>query len=263
MSAELFAGLFLVAVFVLLGLVGPLFAANPNAMSTYFVSPPGAHGFLFGTDQYGRDEWSRVLSGIRTTLLIIVVSMASSLAGGTLVGLLSARLRWFDSIAMRVMDVLMAFPAILLAIGIMAMVGPGVGGVIEAIAIVYLPIFARVSRAPALEQMAKEYVESAETVGVRLPRLLFRHVLPNVWPVLLVQLSVGVSDVILMEAALSYLGLGVLPPASSLGEMLKDGQVMMFNAPWMLVCPAVTIVWAILGFNLLGDALRDAWDVKQ
>lgn len=256
-----YLGVFMVAAFVLAGLVGPLWLRDPNQTSNFFLVHPGSHGFFLGTDQYGRDEFSRIASGIRTTLLIIAVSMACALVVGTSVGLVAARSRLFDVISMRVMDIFMAFPAILLAIGIMAMVGPGVSGVVEAITIVYIPIFARVTRAPALEQMSKEYVEAASVTGVRNGRLLFRHVLPNISHVIIVQLSVAVSDVILIEAALSYLGLGVLPPASSLGELLKNGQMLMFNAPWMVIYPTTTIAWAILGFNLLGDSLRDLLDV--
>jgi peptide/nickel transport system permease protein len=158
---------------------------------------------------------------------------------------------------MRVMDVLLAFPAILLAIGIMAMVGPGVISVIEAISVVYIPIFARVSRAPAIEQMTKEYVEAERSLGASTVRILFRHVLVNIWPIIIIQLSLAISDAILIEAALSYLGLGVVPPAASLGELLRSGQSLMFTAPWLAIFPGVAIALAVLGFNVLGDAARD------
>lgn len=259
----LYIGLFMVAIFVLAGVVGPLILRDPSATSSYFLSPPGAHGYMLGTDQFGRSQLARILWGTRNTIVIIVVSMAVSSILGTAVGLLSARFKWFDTIGMRVMDILMAFPAILLAIGIMAMVGPGVSGVIEAIAIVYIPIFARVSRGPAIEQMSREYVEAAKISGVSTARILVRHVLPNIWYVIIVQLSLAISDAILIEAALSYLGLGVLPPASSLGALLQSGQTLMYNAPWTLAYPALTIIWAIFGFNLTGDGLRDALNVRQ
>ncbi|MCL6446004.1 MAG: ABC transporter permease [Alicyclobacillus sp.] len=261
-SVGLYLGAAMVLTFVLAGLVGPWFVLGPDTTTAYFLSPPG-HGFLLGTDQFGRSELSRILSGIRTSLLVIVLSMSASAISGTLVGLLSAWFRWFDAVSMRVMDILMAFPAILLAIGIMTMVGPGVAGVVEAVSIVYLPVFARVCRAPAMEQKSKEYVEAAIIAGVPTWRILVRHVLPNIWHVLVVQLSVAISDVILIEAALSYLGLGVIPPAPSLGSLLKDGQTMMFNAPWLAVFPGLAIAWAVLAFNLLGDGLRDLADVRN
>lgn len=259
----LYLGIVLVGLFVLLGLLGPLFLSNPNAMSMYILSPPGVHGLLLGSDQYGRNEFTRIIWGIRTSLGIIVASIGISAFAGTVLGLLAARVHLFDEIVMRIMDVLMAFPAILLAIGIMAVAGTGVRSVIEAIAIVYLPIFTRVSRSAALEQMTKQYVESSEVVGSSMMRVLFRNVLPNSLSPIVVQISLALSDALLIEAALSYLGLGVAPPTASLGDMLRTGQSLMFTAPWTAIYPGVAIMWAVLGFNLLGDAIRDALAIRR
>lgn len=259
----LWAGVVLVGTFALLGLAGPFILPHPNAMSGDILSPPGTPGLLLGSDQYGRNEFTRIVWGIRTSLGIAVASIGLSALSGTVIGLLAARVRLFDELAMRVMDVFMAFPAILLAIGIMAMEGTGVQSVIEAIAIVYLPIFARVSRGAAFEQLTQQYVEASEVAGASMARVLFRNVLPNSLPSIVVQVSLALSDAILIEAALSYLGLGVAPPTASLGDMLRTGQSLMFSAPWTAIYPGAAIAWAVLGFNLLGDAIRDALDVRR
>ncbi len=252
----------LVGLVLLLGIIGPLIWRRPDAMSSYYLIPPGAHGYLLGTDQFGRSEFTRIIWGMRTSLEISFVSIGIASICGTLVGVYAATNRVFDTVVMRVMDVLLAFPAMLMAIGIMAMVGPGILGVIEAISVVYLPIFARVSRAPALEQLTKDYVEAEQSLGAATTRVLFRHVLPNIWPVIVIQLSLAVSDAILIEAALSYLGLGVVPPAASLGALLESGQSLMFTAPWLAIFPGIAIAMTVLGFNVLGDAIRDQSAVR-
>lgn len=252
----------LVAIVLMLGFIGPLVLRNPNAMSSYYLVGPGVHGFLLGTDQFGRSELTRIVWGIRTSFEISFVAISGAFAAGTVIGLLSAKYPLIDLLAMRVMDVLLAFPAMLMAIGIMAMVGPGRVSVIEAITIVYIPIFARVVRGPALEQVTKEYVEAEYALGASTARVLTRHVFPNIWPYIVVQLSLAISDAILIEAALSYLGLGVVPPAASLGALLESGQSLMFNAPWTAIFPGAGIALAVLGFNMLGDSLRDRSSVR-
>ena len=255
-------GILIVGVFVVAGLLGPVLLRHPNRMGIYSFAVPGQHGYLLGTDQFGRSELTRIVWGIRTSLIISIVSIGVSSSLGTLVGLLASQYRTFDMIVMRVMDIFMSFPAILLAIGIMAMVGPGVPGVIEAIALVYLPVFARVSRAPALEQQGKEYVEAERSLGASVPRILFCHILSNIWPIIIIQLSLAISDAILIESALSYLGLGVVPPSASLGELLQAGQITMFNDAWTAILPGAAIAIAVLGFNVLGDAVRDRFAVR-
>lgn len=263
-GAELQWGLALLLVggLLALGIVGPEIWPHPDEMSSFYLAAPGLHGFPLGTDQFGRSLLTRIVWGIRTSLAISAASIGTAFTLGVASGLLSARFPTVDLLLMRVMDVFMAFPAVLLAIGIMAMIGPGVVGVVTAIAIVYTPIFARVSRSSALEEMPKEYVAAAVAAGAGPPRVLLRHVFRNIWPVLLIQLSLALSDAILIEAALSYLGLGVLPPTPSLGHMLRNGQSLMFNAPWTAIYPGVAIAVAVFGFNLLGDALRDRADVR-
>lgn len=248
------AGIFL-GVFVIAGFVGPLVLNHPYQMSRFYFTPPGTRGYLFGSDKYGRNELTRVLWGMRTSLMVSFMAVTGATAIGTTLGVVAAWSKPLDLVIMRCMDVLMAFPGILLAIGIMAMAGPGMSSVIEAIIIVYIPLFARVARGPALAELSKAYVEAARSIGASPWRILSRHVLVNIIPILLVQISIALGDAIIIEAALSYLGLGITPPAASLGALLLSGQAFMFAAPWLVVVPGCAIAWAVFGFNLLGDAL--------
>ncbi len=251
------AGTFLV-IFVVAGFVGPLILNQPYQMSHFYFAPPGTHGYLLGTDKYGRSELTRVLWGMRTSLVVSFTSVSGATLIGVGLGVVAAWSKPLDLLIMRLMDVLMAFPSILLAIGIMAMVGPGMSSVIEAIVIVYIPIFARVVRGPAMTELSKSYVEAAQSIGASPFRILSRHVVVNIIPILLVQISIALGDAIIIEAALSYLGLGISPPAASLGALLLSGQSFMFTAPWLVLAPGIAIAWAVFGFNLLGDALSQS-----
>jgi peptide/nickel transport system permease protein len=226
------------------------------------LKPPSGN-YWFGTDLLGRDSFSRLMLGIGESLLVAFASVAIAAIAGTLIGLFAA---WWgnlwDGILMRIMDVVLAFPAILLALLVVAIEGPGTITSITAIGIVYTPIFARVVRAPALSLKSREFVEAARTFGSSQGYILSRHLLLNLVAPLTVQITLALAWALLTEAGLSFLGLGTQPPAPSLGVMLSDSKSMMTHAPWLMIFPGLTIMIGILGFNLTGDALRDILDPR-
>jgi peptide/nickel transport system permease protein len=226
------------------------------------IKAPGALNWL-GTDQLGRDVLARIIYGYRTSLMTTVTAVALALAAGGSIGLLAAFYRgWFDRIVMRVMDVLFAFPILLLAIGVIAVLGPNAWSAAIAIAIVYTPIFARLLRGPALVVCESEYVQGARAIGASDARIVLTHVLPNLISVILVQTSILLSAAILVEASLSFLGLGAQPPTPSLGLMLSEGRNFLLLSPWPAVFAGFAILFLSFGFNLLGDALRDTLDPR-
>jgi peptide/nickel transport system permease protein len=215
----------------------------------------------FGMDDLGRSVLSRVVHGYRVSLGVALASVALALALGLPLGLLAGYAEGFvDHLIMRPLDVLMAFPGILLAIALMSVFGTGVGLVSLALGIVYTPIVARVVRAAVLAAKTEVYVEGARAVGATAPHVVLRHILPNCVTPVLVQASVLMAIAILVEAALSFLGVGVRPPTPSLGLMLSDGRGFMLQAPWVVVFPGLAIVAAVLGFNMMADGLRDWLD---
>ena len=223
---------------------------------------PGADHWL-GTDQFGRDILSRILTGMRASLAIAAAAVFAALLAGGVLGLTAAYYRgWTDRIVMRFMDVLFAFPIMLLAIGIIAMLGPGTGPTAISIAVVYTPIFARLLRGPALVIAASDYVMSARSIGASDARIIVTHILPNLASVILVQTSLLLSSAILVEASLSFLGLGTQPPTPSLGMMLSEGRNVLLLSPWAAVFSGVAILIVAFALNLLGDVLRDALDPR-
>ena len=223
---------------------------------------PSAQHWL-GTDAYGRDVASLLLVGARASILVGIIAVGIGLIGGTALGLLAAARRgWTEEIVMRLTDFSLAFPAILLAIMMTAVFGPGMVNAIIAIGINYIPIFARVTRAAANAVWAREYVAAARACGRGPWAITFRHVLPNVSTVLLVQATTYFAVAILAEAALSYLGLGTQPPQPSWGRMLSEAQTLMFQQPLLAVWPGLAIAFAVLGLNLMGDGLRDLLDPR-
>ena len=216
-----------------------------------------------GTDLFGRDVASRLMSGVGQSFVVAFASVAIAGLTGTVLGLTAA---WFghlwDGVVMRCMDVLLAFPAVLLALLIIAVVGPGTWTSVVAIAIVYTPIFTRVVRGPALSIKHREFVDAARTFGSSRSYILTRHLMLNLAAPLTVQVTLALAWSLLTEAGLSFLGLGIQPPAASLGLMLADSRNLMETAPWLLIFPALAVLLGILGFNLLGDALRDILDPR-
>lgn len=224
--------------------------------------PSGAH--WFGTDELGRDVLSRVLTGLQASMTVAVVSVVCAALVGTALGVMAGyRGGWLDTVVMRVVDVMFAFPVLLLAMAIVAVLGPGLGTTIAAIGIVYVPIFARVARASTLAVREEPYVAVSRTMGTGTAYILARHVLPNITGPLIVQTSLSLAFAILSEAALSFLGLGIQPPQPSLGRMIFDSQGFVTLAWWMAVFPGAAIVVIVLACNLLGDGLRDVLDPKQ
>lgn len=219
--------------------------------------------YRLGTDLFGRDMLSRLVKGATNSLYVALLSVALSSTLGTLIGTVSAYIGGrFDTIMMRIMDIFFAFPAILLALLVVTVLGRGLNKTIIAIAVVYTPIFARVARGPVLSVKKMEFVTAARCVGIREQRILFRHVLPNTLAPLIVQVSLALSWALLTEAGLSFLGLGVQAPEPSWGVMLSDSQGISEIAPWLMIYPGLAIMLGVLGFNLLGDGLRDVLDPR-
>jgi peptide/nickel transport system permease protein len=219
--------------------------------------------YLLGTDLFGRDVASRLMQGAWNSLRAAVIAVLIAGTLGTLIGVTAGFIGGaLDTLIMRVMDVFFAFPALLLALLIIAVLGRGLGSAIIAIAIVYTPIFARVARGPVLALKAMEYVTAARCIGVREPSILARHILPNMLAPLIVQFSLALSWALLTEASLSFLGLGTQPPEASWGVMLAESTSIAERAPWLMVYPGIVIVLGVLGFNLLGDGLRDVLDPR-
>ena len=204
---------------------------------------------------------SRTIYGSRIALGVALSSIALAFVGGTALGLVGGYVGgWPDLLIGRVMDVLFSFPTLILAIGIAAMLGPGLNNAALAIAVVYVPLFSRVARGPVIAEREKDHVAAAQGLGAGWPRIVFRHILPNVLAPLIVQASVSLAFAILIEASLSYLGLGTQPPDPSWGTMLNEGRTYLETAPWMSIFPGLAIMLAVFGFNLLGDGLRDTLD---
>jgi len=254
----------LVALQIILAIGAPWFAPyDPMAQSiARRLKGPTALNWL-GTDQLGRDVLARILYGYRTSLIACVLAVGIALMAGGTLGLVAAYYRgWLDRIIMRVMDVLFAFPVMLLAIGIIAVLGPHTYSAAAAIAVVYTPIFARLLRGPALVLCESEYVAGAKAIGASDGRIIFLHILPNLASVILVQTSLLLSAAILVEASLSFLGLGTQPPTPSLGLMLSEGRNFLQLSPWSAIFAGFAILFLSFGFNLLGDALRDTLDPR-
>ena len=261
-SPQLIIGLTLVSLFVLAALLGPALAPySPTAQKmSQRLRPPSAE-YALGTDDFGRDVLSRILHGAMPSLQVSVLSVAGSLIIGVVIGLIAGyRGGWLDTLLMSLMDVLLAFPAVLLAIAILAVLGTALSNVILAIAIVNLPTFARLARGSTLATRELLYVEAARGLGVPQVMILWRHILPNIAAPLIVQTSLTIAAAILIEASLSYLGLGIQPPAPSWGNILASTYGFIQTNPWPAVFAGIAIAIAVLGFNLLGDGLRDALD---
>jgi peptide/nickel transport system permease protein len=258
-------GAAVVAAFVLIALLAPLIAPmDPLAQHAgQELLPPGGE-FLLGTDNLGRDLFSRLVFGSRISLLVGMVAVALGAGVGVLTGLVAGYFgATIDTLIMRFYDGLMAFPTILLGIAVVTALGPGLLNVAYAIGLAQIPHFARITRACVLVERQRDYVVASRSLGASDLRLMMRHVLPNCLSPLLVQLTLTMTFAILAEASLSFLGLGTQPPTASWGAMLSESRSYLDEGPWMAVCPGLTLAVLLLGMNFLQDALRDALDPRR
>jgi dipeptide transport system permease protein len=263
-------GLAIVVAVLLMAIFADLLAPYPPNLTNNaaFLRPPawqsgGSLEYLLGTDAIGRDILSRLIHGARLSLLIGIAVVALSIVVGIALGLAAGFLRGFTEIAiMRLMDIILTLPSLLLAIVIVAILGPGIMNAMLAVSVVVLPHYVRITRAAVIGEMAKDYVTAARATGASPLRLMLDEVLPNCAAPLIVQASLGVSTAILDAAALGFLGLGAQPPASEWGTMLADAREFVLRAWWVVTFPGLMILITVLAFNLLGDGLRDALDPK-
>jgi peptide/nickel transport system permease protein len=241
-----------------------LVPASPTHIDMLHRFQPPSWQHPFGTDELGRDVFSRIVYGARVSLEVGLIATGIAMVAGVFLGVIAGYRAgsWTDNVIMRAMDVLLAFPAILLAIAIMATLGPSVRNVMIAIGIVNIPVFARIARASVMQVIPLAFVEAARAAGASWPRALRRDVVPNALSPIIVQASLTMASAILAEAALSYLGLGVQPPTPSWGGMLSTAQEYLTLAPWLAVFPGLAIFLSVFGLNLIGDGLRDALDPK-
>jgi peptide/nickel transport system permease protein len=256
-------GLALAAAVVLGAALAPWIAPDdPLAMSPRRFAPPSAGAWL-GTDQFGRDLGSRLLYGARISVVVAFAAVTSAAALGGAAGLIAGYFGGrVDHLLMRAADVLMAFPTLLLALAVVATFGASLPNLVAAIAIAYVPIFSRVVRASVISAKENDFVHAARALGASDRRIMLHAILPNVLAPVIVQATFNLSTAIMIEAALSFLGLGVQPPAPSWGTMLSEARSFMEYDPWLAVAPGSAITVAVLGFNLLGDGLRDLLDPR-
>lgn len=254
----------LVGIFLLIFMAlfaGQLAPYRFDEIGMKFQPPSGEH--LFGTDKFGRDVFSRVLYGAGVSLEVGIIAVGIGAGAGYLLGLVAGYFEgWADRVIMCLMDILFAFPSILLAIFISAVLGKGIGPTMVAIGIVNIPVFCRTVRAAVISAKGLEYVQNARSVGVKTWPILVRHISPNVVAPFTVQATLALSGAILTEATLSFLGMGIQPPDPSWGSMLAEARANMVRSPWTALFPLLFIVVTILVFNILGDALRDVLDPK-
>lgn len=263
-NVNLLVGGFLVLVIVATALLSFLYTpydSNRMNLAQRFLPPGSSH--LLGTDQYGRDIFSRVMKGAVNSIIVGWVAVGIGMGFGVLLGSLAAYWRgWRDEGIMRLVDVFYGFPAVLSAILITSTLGPGIINSMLAIGIFYIPIFARLTRGASLSIWQRDYITSARALGQSNRAIIWHAILPNILSPLIVQATVQFAIAILAEAALSYLGLGTQPPHASWGRMLNEAQTFMEISPGLAIFPGLAIAWAVLGFNLLGDGLRDLLDPR-
>jgi len=255
----------IVALVILAAIFAPVIAPHsPYKQYTTDQLVGPSRTYPMGTDELGRDVFSRVLFGARISVQVALISLAIGGVVGGVLGLVAAyKGGVWDMVIMRFADILFAFPSLLLAIAVLAVLGPSLYNVMVAIGIIFIPIFIRVTRASGMVIAQEQYVEASRASGASPMRVMFRHVLPNAMAPLLVQTTLAISYAILAEAGLSFLGLGAQPPEPSWGSMLSSGRGFMTFAPWTAVAPGMAIFVAVLGFNILGDGLRDVLDPRM
>lgn len=258
-------GMFIVLFFVLLAIVGPFLVKEGinEQVITDRLQPPSAEYWL-GTDDFGRDILSRIVHGARISLRIGFTSVVGSIVIGSTLGIIAGYYgRWVDTIISRFFDIMLAFPSILLAIAIVSVLGPSLQNALIAIAIINVPNFGRLIRSKVLSIKEDEYITAAKGIGMRDARILFSHILPNSMAPVIVQGTLAIATAILEAAALGFLGLGAQAPMPEWGKMLADSKNYMQSAPWTMIFPGLAIMLTVLGFNLMGDGLRDAMDPRM
>lgn len=257
-------GLVVIGVMAVAALLAPLIAPyDPTAQNPLLQLQQPSLAHLMGTDEFGRDVFSRIIYGTRPSLAVGFIAVGIATVAGLAVGVTAGYCgRWVDNVLMRFMDVIFAFPDVLLAIAIVAMLGSSLPNVMIAIGVVYTPIFARISRSAVLGITTMPFMEAAQAAGTPHLKIIARHVLPNIVAPVIVQISVSFAFAILTEAALSFLGLGIQPPAPSWGLMLSAGRQFIYTDPLLCLWPGIAIVLAVLAFNFVGDGLRDALDPR-
>lgn len=252
----------LLVLLLVLALAAPLYAGDPGNMDPFERLKPPSAEMWFGSDNLGRDVFARTIFGARISLVVGLLSAACAAMIGLLIGILAGYNRTFDSIVMRVMDGLMSIPTILLAIALISLTGPGIGILIIAIAIPETPAVARLVRSVVLSVRERPYVEAALCGGARLPKVLWRHILPSTLPSLMVQGATVCASAIMTEAALSFLGAGVPPEIPSWGNMIANSRLYLAIAPLTIFAPGICLAVTVLAVNLLGDGLRDMFDPR-
>lgn len=263
-STNAIIGSVIIVLFFLIALLAPLIAPQPpNVLSLKDALTRPCREYTLGTDEFGRSILSRIIFGARVSLNIALIASAVALGIGVPLGALAGYYGgWFDSIVQGLVDLTWAFPTILAALAIMFILGTGLHSVMIAVGVVYWAGYARITRGQFLVLREEEYVQAAQAVGASNLRIVWRHLLPNSLAPLLVQLSLGMGQVILIEASLSFLGLGAQPPTPSWGAMLSNGRAYLLAAPWLTLFPGLAIMLVVLGFNLMGDGIRDALDPR-
>ncbi|MFD1927848.1 nickel transporter permease [Sporosarcina siberiensis] len=258
-------GAVIVLFFILLALVGPFIASegiNDQVLSDRLLPP--SSDYWLGTDDFGRDILSRIIHGARISLWVGFFSVIGSAVVGSTLGIIAGYYgRWIDMIISRVFDIMLAFPSILLAIAVVSVLGPSLQNALIAIAIINVPNFGRLIRSKVLSIKEDEYITAAKGIGMKDARILFSHILPNSMAPVIVQGTLAVGTAILEAAALGFLGLGATAPEPEWGKMLADSKNYLQTAPWTMVFPGLAIMFTVLGFNLMGDGLRDALDPRM
>ena len=258
-------GLGIILVLVLMAVFASVLAPyDPTQQSWSLVRKPPSSAHWFGTDEVGRDLLARIIYGARASLSAGVISVGIAIALGVPLGLVAGYgPGWADVIVSRITDAMLACPFLILAIALAAFLGPSLSNAMIAIGVTATPIFVRLTRGQVMSVKVEDYVESARAIGNPKWRIAVRHILPNVMPQLLVQMTLTIATAVIAEASLSFLGLGQQPPAPSWGSMLNSAQRFLTNAPWMAVWPGLAIFVTVLSFNLVGDGLRDAFDPRE
>jgi peptide/nickel transport system permease protein len=257
-------GLVLIVFFIFIAIFGPTLAPKDPIDQTLArrLEPPSLE-YPLGTDRFGRDILSRLMVGARLSLVLGVAAVTIAVVSGVTVGLVTGyRGGKFDVVVMRFIDILQAFPVYIMAIAIIAVLGPSYTNTMIAVGVSTFPRFARLTRGEVLKVINFDYVEASRVVGARSSRILLRHILPNIFGPILVMATLLLGAAVLAEAGLSFLGLGPSPPAPAWGLMINDGMTVMRRAPWVALFPGLAIMVVVLGFNLLGDGLRDALDPR-